>query len=173
MRRATWVSVSRSARPRPRASTAAGAAARPRSKSLLVRITIYNPDGTASDDGTVDVGDSVPMTVRLTSPAAVDGQFMLSYDTNCFKITTDAAGNNVVLPDTTTIHGQHRRHAALPLGRRLDHRPGRLANHVGVRRRRPAGSARCQGEPKSGSDAPAKRSLCVRGLLRVAHPHDC
>ena len=64
-------------------------------------ITIYNPDGTASDDGTVDVGDSVPMTVRLTSPAAVDGQFMLSYDTDCFKITTDAAGNNVVAPDTT------------------------------------------------------------------------
>ena len=66
-------------------------------------LTIYNPDGTASDDGTVDVGDSVPMMVRLTSPAAVDGQFMVSYDTSCFKITTDAAGNNVVKPDTTTF----------------------------------------------------------------------
>ena len=27
----------------------------------------------------------------------------LSYDTSCFKISTDAAGNNVVLPDTTTF----------------------------------------------------------------------
>ena len=29
-------------------------------------LTIYNPDGTPSNDGTVGVGDSVPMTVRLT-----------------------------------------------------------------------------------------------------------
>ena len=66
-------------------------------------VAIYNPDGTASDNGTVDVGECVPMMVRLTSPAVVDGQFMLSYDTDYFKITTDAAGNNVVAPDTTTF----------------------------------------------------------------------
>ena len=70
---------------------------------VTAAITIYNADGTSSDDGTVDVGDCVPMTVRLTSPMAVDGQFMLDYDTNYFMVTTDAAGNNVVTPDSTTL----------------------------------------------------------------------
>jgi hypothetical protein len=65
-------------------------------------ISFYNPNGTPND-GTVDFGGSVPMTVRLTSPGAVDGQFMLSYDTSCYEITTDAAGNNVVIPGTTTF----------------------------------------------------------------------
>ena len=39
----------------------------------------------------------------MAPPAVVDGQFMLSYDTSCFNIMMDAAGNNVVLPDTTTF----------------------------------------------------------------------
>ena len=49
------------------------------------------------------MGDSVPMTVRLTSPMAVNGNFTLSYDTDYFKVTTDAAGNDVVTPGVTPI----------------------------------------------------------------------
>ena len=59
-----------------------------------------------SNDGTVDVGDSAPMTV-MASPAGADGTFSLSYDTSIFSVTTDAAGNNVVNPgDALTLnHG--------------------------------------------------------------------
>ena len=66
-------------------------------------LTIYNADGTPSVDGAVGVGESAPMIVRLTSPATVDGKFTLSYDTDYFKVTTDAAGNDVVTPGVTPI----------------------------------------------------------------------
>ncbi len=72
-------------------------------EKVQAALTIYNPDGTPSNDGTVGVGDSVPMTVRLTSPMAVNGNFTLSYDTDYFKVTTDAAGNDVVTPGVTPI----------------------------------------------------------------------
>ena len=86
-------------------------------ETVQAALNIYNPDGTPSDDGTVGVGQSAPMTVQLTSPMAVDGKFTLNYDTDYFKVTTDEAGNNVVTPNSTPITPWHRwRHAALPLG---------------------------------------------------------
>ncbi len=72
-------------------------------ETVQAALNIYNPDGTPSDDGTVGVGESVPMTVQLTSPMAVDGKFTLNYDTDYFKVTTDEAGNNVVTPNSTPI----------------------------------------------------------------------
>ena len=66
-------------------------------------LTIYNPDGTASNDGTVEVGDCVPMVVQLASPAAADGKFTLNYDSDYFTVTTDAAGNDVVTPGQTQV----------------------------------------------------------------------
>ncbi len=51
----------------------------------------------------MDVGSSVLMVARLTSPATVDGQFTVSYDPDYFKVTTDAMGYDVVTPDDTTL----------------------------------------------------------------------
>ena len=85
--------------------------------------------------GIADVGESVPMMVRLTSPDVVDGPFMLDYDTNCFKITTDAAGNNVVTPDTTNSRpAPAARSSIWGVGATSDRW---VADYVGVRRRRP------------------------------------
>ena len=46
---------------------------------------------------------AVPMEVKLTSPAAVDGYFGLNYDSAYFKITTDAAGDNVIQSGVAVI----------------------------------------------------------------------
>ena len=72
-------------------------------ETVQAALTIFNPDGTPSVDGAVDAGGSAPMTVQLTSPAAVDGTFTLSYDADYFKVTTDAAGDDVVTPSVTPI----------------------------------------------------------------------
>ena len=56
-------------------------------------LTIYNPDGSANTgDDMLDVGDSVPITV-ITSRAGPDGSYVVTYDADYFKVTTDPTGN--------------------------------------------------------------------------------
>ena len=74
----------------------------------------------------------MPMMVRLTSPVVVDGTFMLRYDTDCFKITTDAAGNNVV-SDTTQFTASALAAPSFTSGASPDLRPERLADYAWYR----------------------------------------
>ena len=71
-------------------------------RKITGSLTIFNSDGTAGDSN-IDVGESTPMEVRLTSPATVDGMFGIDYDPDYFSVSTDAAGENVVQPDAMVL----------------------------------------------------------------------
>ena len=73
------------------------------------------------------------MTVRLTSPMAVNGNFTLSYDTDYFKVTTDAAGNDVVTPGVTPITPSTGGTQLYLWGVAADLRPGWIENHPRLR----------------------------------------
>ena len=70
-------------------------------RGITGSLTIFNPDGTpdwSGGEATLNEGDCLPMEVKLTSPAAVDGTFSLDYDPTYFQVTSDAAGDDVVNP---------------------------------------------------------------------------
>ena len=60
----------------------------------------------------------------------MDGTFTLSYDTDYFKVTTDAAGDDVVTPGVTPITPSTGGTQLYLWGVGADLRPGRIANHT-------------------------------------------